>query len=75
MDIGFGDDGLGLEAGGKIHLSEGVLGRIGWGVAEIILLEMAENRAGLEAVEVREGVFGTNGLGAGKERKEQSGGN
>lgn len=75
MDVGFTDDGFGFEAGGKIHLREGMLGGIGRGVAEVVLFEVAEDGAGLEAVEMREGVFGTNGLGAGQEEsgeKEQS---
>jgi hypothetical protein len=67
MDIRFADDGLGLETGREIHLREGVLGGIGWGVTEVVLFEVAKDWAGLEAVEVREGVFGVKRLGAGKE--------
>jgi hypothetical protein len=75
MDVGLAHDGFGFESGREIHLRERVLGGVGRGVAEVVLFEVAKDRAGLEAVEVREGLFGTNGLGVGKERKEQSGGN
>lgn len=58
MDVGFGDDGLGFEAGREIHLGEGVLGGIGGGVAEVVLFEMAQDRAGLEAFDLGKRVFG-----------------
>jgi hypothetical protein len=67
MDVRFADDGFGFEAGREIHLGEGMLGGIGGGVAEVILLEVTEDGAGLEALQVGERVFGMERLDAGKE--------
>jgi hypothetical protein len=44
-----------------------MLGGIGGGVAEVILFEVTENGAGLEALQVGERVFGMERLDVGKE--------
>jgi hypothetical protein len=71
VNIGLGDDGFGFKTGRQIHLSEGVLGGIRGRMAEVVFLKVAEDGAGVEALEVRERVFSAKGESVGEEDDER----
>jgi hypothetical protein len=51
-----------------------MLGGVGGGVAEVVLLKVAEDGAGLEAIEVRQGIFGAVRDKGGEKGGDEEGG-